>query len=329
MASSLAAPGRFTLGIDIGGTNTCFGIVSPEGEIILRGSLPTCGHYDFQAFADALHKEVTDSLHAAGLSASDLGALGVGAPCVDYRSGEIVGAVDLPWPSPTPLAAVMQATFGLPAHAENDANAAALGELAFGAARGLSDVLVITLGTGVGSAIICDGRLLHGYRGLAGELGHTIAERDSDRLCSCGRMGCLETYASARGVVCTAASMLALSAEESSLRRLTQMTAGDVGRAADNGDPIALRAFAETGKVLGSACAEFAAFCSPQAVIFFGGVARSFHHFEGAMRREYEKNLLWIYRENEVRFLPSTLPEADAAILGAAAVASSPSGFSI
>lgn len=310
------------LGIDIGGTNTAFGVVDRYGNILTRGKISTSVFSSFDDFVSALKHAVVDAMSAERLELESIYAIGVGAPCVNYSSGEIVGAVDLPWPSPIPLTATLSREFGAPAYADNDANAAALGEMRYGAGRGLTDVIVITLGTGVGSAIICDGHLLHGNRGLAGELGHVTIYPYSERECSCGRRGCLETYASARGVVATANKILTLSGSPSLLSDKSPLTTKRIAEAAAMGDSIALKVWEETGRVIGKACAEFAAFSSPEAFIFFGGVAKAFSYFEKSIRKSFEDNLLWIYKNSDIRFLTSSLPEADAAILGAAALVS-------
>lgn len=313
------ASSGLVLGIDMGGTHTAYAVVGDKGDIIARGSLDTTASPTFDRFIDDLYDSVVETLKTVNLDIKDLRAIGVGAPCVNHSSGVIEGAVDLPWPSPLPLTYKLSNRFNIPAAADNDANAAALGEMYYGVCRNVENFIMITLGTGVGSAIVCDGRLLHGKRGLAGELGHTLIRRDSGRPCSCGRYGCLETYASARGVARTAREYLETLNAPSPLRDLKEITAKDVGEAADKGDLIASETFRYTGKILGDACADFAAFSSPEAIVFFGGVAHSFRHFEPAMREAFQRNLLWIYN-NQIRFFQSGLPEADAALLGAAAV---------
>ncbi|MDE7413879.1 MAG: ROK family protein [Muribaculaceae bacterium] len=308
-----------TLGIDIGGTNTVFGIVDDNGDILAKGNIPTTGHPGFTEYIDNLYEAVSIKLRDAGIPYERLAAIGVGAPCINTRTGVIEGAVDLPWESPIPLTDRLTAVFGLPAAGENDANAAALGEMYYGAARGMDNYIMLTLGTGVGSAIICDGRLLRGKRGLAGELGHAIIRHDQQaRPCSCGRKGCLETYTSARGVVETAKRLISDTDTPSILRNFDEINAKDIGEAAKNGDPLALATFRITGDILGEACANFTTFSSPEAFIFFGGVAHSFPFFEEAMRRSFNRHLLWVY-DGQVSFMRSSLPEADAAILGAAA----------
>ena len=309
-----------TLGIDIGGTNTVYGIVDSMGKILVKGKVSTTGHENFAAFIDALYADVAKSMTDVGIDISSLAALGVGAPCMNPQTGVIEGAVDLPWPSPIHLTEELSKIFGIPAGGENDANAAALGEVYYGAGRNLDNFIMLTLGTGVGSAIICDGSLLHGTRGLAGELGHTIIRRGPEaRPCSCGRKGCLEMYASARGIVATAEELIQNSRLSSSLRDLESIDAKAIGLAAAADDPIAVETLRKTGKILGEACADFTAFSSPDAIIFFGGVAKSFPLFSEALEESYNANLLWVYKD-QVKFLTSSLPEADAAILGTAAV---------
>lgn len=313
----------YTLGIDIGGTNTVFGVVNSDGDIVVRGKISTTGHNSFPDYLTHLKDSVKKEAEIKGIDFSEIKAIGVGAPCLNPETGVIEGAVDLPWRSPIPLTYELRSIFGVPAAGENDANAAALGEMYYGSAKGLNNFIMITLGTGVGSAIICDGRLLHGKRGLAGELGHTIIRRDENaRMCNCGRRGCLETYVSARGLIETAKELLATSDEPSSLRNVHELNSKIIGEAAVNGDSISLQALNKTGEILGEACADFTAFSSPEAFIFFGGVAGSFTEFKDAMIESYRKNLLWVYDGN-VKFMKSSLNQDDAAILGAAAVGKS------
>ena len=309
------------LGIDLGGTNTVFGIVDSDGKIFCRGHIPTNGHLTFDEFISSLHSAVADSMRDSGLDFSQLRAIGIGAPCINPQTGVIEGAVNLPWPSPIHLTEELSKRFGIPAFGENDANAAAIGEMHFGAGRGLDNFIMITLGTGVGGAVICDGRLLHGKRGLAAELGHIPIVRTSEaRQCNCGRKGCLDAYATARGIVATAKDLLNESSAESLLRNLPDFDAKTIGEAAATGDRIALETFRITGELLGRACADFTAFSSPEAFIFFGGITGSFHLMHDAIIKAFNENLLWVY-EGQVDFRQSLLPQSDAAILGAAALA--------
>lgn len=310
-----------TLGIDIGGTNTAFGVVDHKGNILCRSSIPTTGHNSFSDFIDALHRAVELTMMAENLDPESLDVIGTGAPCLNCETGVIEGAVNLPWPSPLPLTQELSDAFGIPAYGENDANAAAIGEMCFGAGQGIDNFIMLTLGTGVGSAIICDGRLLRGKRGLAGELGHTLIRRGTEgRKCNCGRNGCLDAYVTARGLVATARQLIETTDTPSALRLKDDFDAKAIGEAAVAGDPLALEVLRFTGELLGEACADFTAFSSPEAFIFFGGVANSFPLFEEAMRESFKKNLLWVY-EGQVDFLRSALPETDAALLGVAAAA--------
>ncbi len=254
-------------------------------------------------------------------------AIGAGAPCANRETGCIEAATDLPWQSPVPLARMLSDAFGLPAAITNDANAAAAGEMAYGRARGIRNFIMITLGTGVGSGIVCDGHLLSGARGFAGELGHVIVKADSDRLCGCGRKGCLQTYCSAKGVVATALEFLRESDEDSLLREIDPevLTAKDVYKAALRDDKIARRVFEYTGEVLGEACANFAAYTDPEAIILFGGVAKAGKLLSDPMKDMMNKKTLHLYR-NRIEVIPSSLPDAEAAILGASALAWSLNG---
>lgn len=312
--------GNLSLGIDIGGTNTVFGVVDAEGNILCRGSIPTSGNLLFKEFIQALRDAVETGAKEAGIDYGDIVAIGAGAPCINRETGVIEGAVNLPWPSPLSLTEELTQVFGLPAYAENDANAAAIGEMYFGAGKGLDNFIMITLGTGVGGAVICDGRLLHGKRGLAGELGHIPVVHAGDaRKCNCGLRGCLDAYASARGVVATARELIENTDTPSLLRGLEVFDAKIIGEAAASGDKIALETFRITGEILGKACADFTAFSSPEAFVFFGGISGSYPFFEKSLIESYNKNLLWIY-DSQVKFHRSKLSQSDAAILGAAAL---------
>lgn len=300
------------LSIDLGGTHAAYAVVSSTGEVSSRGSLDTADYNTFEELLEALSEVV---------GSSSFEAVAFCAPAVDSQ-GVIRGAVDLPWPSPIYLSELTSAKFGKPCVACNDANAAAMGEWMFGAARGMRDFIVLTLGTGIGAGVVCDGKLLLGHRGLAGELGHTLVRRgDAARPCTCGRRGCLETYCAARGVVMTAKELLAHLRDESSAVRSYpdgEITAKDVAEAALSGEEWALEAFRITGKILGEACADFAACFSPQAIILFGGVAKAGDVLLTPTRESFAKNLLWLYDGNTEVIL-SGLEGGDAALLGAAA----------
>ena len=319
--TEITLPDSLSLGIDIGGTHAVFAIVGPKGKIYCRGSLRTRDYPLFPNFVYALKDAVEAIARKSGIELSAIAGIGVGAPCVNSITGIVEGAVDLPWPSPVPLAEALQKAFGVPVGAANDANAAAMGEMYYGSCMDYDDFIMLTLGTGVGSAIVADGNMILGKRALAGELGHTIVRPGSDRMCSCGRRGCLEMYCSARGVVLTARRLLDSGTDESLLRAIPpdELSSKDISLAAAAGDSVALATMRITGEVLGEACANFTAFSSPEAFVFFGGVARAFPYFKDAMLESYRRNLLWVYRD-QVKFLQSDLPADDAALLGAAAV---------
>lgn len=298
----------------MGGTNTAFGIVDANGNIVAHGNIPTTGHDTPQAWADALADAIKAQLSRLDF---EIASAGVGAPCANTTTGCIENAADLPWPSPIPLAQLIEERLHVPVTITNDANAAAAGEMAYGAARGLKNFIMLTLGTGVGGGIVCDGHLLSGSRGFAGELGHVVV--GGNRPCGCGRKGCLETYCSARGVVNTARMLLDASPSDSSLRDLHEFTAKDVYDAAMEGDEIAKAVFHFTGLALGEACANFAAFTDPEAIVLFGGVANAGDMLLEPMREAFDAHALHLYA-GRVKFLVSTLNSAQAPILGAAAL---------
>lgn len=312
---------EYVIAVDMGGTNTEFAIVDRTGEILGRSSIPTCGHTDLDGYIDALHQGAMQLARELGVEWRIL-AIGCGAPAANQASGCIQVATNLPWPAPVPLAAKLEEKFCMPATITNDANAAAAGEMLYGKARGLKNFIVITLGTGVGSGIVCDGHLLSGSRGFAGELGHVVVMRDSDRHCGCGRNGCLETFCSARGIVETARRMLATDGSPSTLRDIpaNELSAKDISEAARRGDRIALRVYHYTGRVLGEACATFAAFTDPVAIVLFGGVAKAGNLIIEPMRAAMEPALLHLY-QNRIEIMTSGLPDAEAALLGVSAVA--------
>lgn len=308
----------YTIGVDMGGTNTRFALVDRSGRVSGRGNMATCGFKTAMDFASHLSSKMRELVDGAD---GKVIGIGIGAPCANPSTGCIEAATDLPWPSPIPLAAMLRDGTSLQVEISNDANAAAMGAMAYGVARGLRNFIMLTLGTGVGGGVVCDSHLLSGSQGFAGELGHVAFPFAADRICSCGRRGCLQTVASAGGVVETARRMLAESDSPSSLRNVMEegLTAQIIGEHADNGDVLSREVFRFTGKCLGEACASFAAFTDPDAIVLFGGVANSFHLLEESMREALEKNALHLYR-NRIRILRSVLPESDAALLGAASL---------
>ncbi len=310
----------YVIGIDMGGTNTVFGIVDARGVVLASDSIKTRKHSNINDYIDELYTECMRLVRANDAEDKIYG-IGVGAPNANYFTGVIEDGVNLPWPTPIPFAAMLQEKFGIPVAITNDANAAAIGEMTYGAARGLKDFIMITLGTGVGSGIVINGQVVYGHDGFAGELGHMIVKRNNGRLCGCGRTGCLETYCSATGVARTAREFLEIRNEPSSLRNLPieEITSKDVYDAAMAGDKLAKEVFEYTGNILGEALADFTVFSSPEAFVLFGGLAKSGDLLLRPLRNSMEKNMLSIFK-NKVKVLPSELKEADAAVLGASAL---------
>lgn len=311
MAQALA------LGIDIGGTGTAFGIVDRRGQILEQSSMATTGHATVQDFIAALKKEVGPMIERAG--ADNIKGVGVGAPNGNFYTGEVAYAANLPWEGVIPFAKLLSQSLNKPVTLTNDANAAAIGEMMYGAAKGMKDFILITLGTGVGSGFVANGQLIYGHDGFAGEIGHVIAVRNG-RDCGCGRRGCLETYASATGIVRSAEEWLKERDDETSLRQVSgKITAKVIHEAAEQGDALALELFEYTGKILGETLADAVAITSPQAIIFFGGLARSGEMLMKHVRTHMEASLLRVFK-NKVSLTYSALADADAAILGASAL---------
>jgi glucokinase len=313
----------YVVGIDIGGTNTVFGVVDARGTILHSGSIETGKHKAVDDYLNELAQAVRTVIDKVGGSHKMKG-IGIGAPMGNYISGCIENAANLPptWGNYIPLAQAMSERLDhIPVTVTNDANAAAIGEMTYGAARGLKDFIMITLGTGVGSGIVIGGNLVYGHDGFAGELGHVIVRRPNGRQCGCGRQGCLETYASATGIVRTAREYLETRTESSLLRDLDPktMTSIDISKAAMKGDKIALEIFEVTGQMLGEAFADFIAFSSPKAIILFGGLARAGKLISDPIQKAMDKNVLSIYA-GKTEILFSQLKESDAAILGAGAL---------
>ena len=310
----------YVIGIDMGGTNTVFGIVDARGTVIASSSIKTAKHSDVNDYVDELYNEIT-KLMADNDAIGKINGIGVGAPNGNYYTGMIEEAPNLPWPSPIPFADLMTQKFGIPRIITNDANAAAIGEMTYGAARGMKDFIMITLGTGVGSGIVVNGQMVYGHDGFAGELGHVIMKRKNGRTCGCGRTGCLEAYCSATGVARTAREFLELRSDESKLRELQieDITSKDVYDCAIAGDKLAKEIFDYTGNIPGEALADFTAFSSPEAFIIFGGLAKSGDLLMNPVKEAFEKNVLGIYR-GKVKILLSEMKEADAAVLGASAL---------
>ena len=310
----------YVVGIDIGGTNTVFGIVDARGTIIASGSIETNKFNEVEDYVNELHTELFRLLEQNNATDKIMG-IGVGAPNGNYFNGTIEFAPNLPWRGVIPLAQMLTDRFGIPVSLTNDANAAAIGEMTYGAARGLKDFIMITLGTGVGSGIVVNGQLVYGHDGFAGELGHVIVRPNNGRLCGCGRTGCLEAYTSATGVARTAREFLEVRNDPSSLRQIPiqDITSKDVYDAAITGDKLALEIFDYTGKILGEAFANFIAFSSPKAIILFGGLAKAGDLILKPIKEAMDRNTLNIYK-GKVKIMFSELKESDAAVLGASAL---------
>lgn len=267
----------YVIGLDLGGTNSVFGIVDRRGSIIATTSVKTQEQNDVEVYVDNCCTALKKIIEEVG-GIEKIQAMGIGAPDANYYTGIIDNPANLPWKGEIPLAKMFSDRLGIPVALTNDANAAAIGEMAYGAAKGMKNFIMITLGTGVGSGIVVNGQVVYGSDGFAGELGHVIVDKSSEaRSCGCGRKGCLETYCSATGVARTA-QMIVSSSERPTLLRnipLDEITSKDVAIAASQGDEVAKEIFEFTGKILGEACADFAAFSSPEAFIFFGGLTKA------------------------------------------------------
>jgi glucokinase len=322
--SGVSTPTSFeplAIGIDIGGTGTKFGIVDRNGNLLFSGEMSTRGHASLDAFIDELYNNLSVLIEKAGGSGRMRG-IGVGAPNGNFYSGTVEYAPNLPWRGIIPLAKLIQGKFQLPSLLTNDANAAAIGEMMYGAAKGMKDFIMITLGTGVGSGIVANGKLIYGHDGFAGELGHTIIIPNGRIHEGTGKKGSLESYASATGVKLTAIEMLENSKEQSLLRDTPndKLDSRVVYDAAIKGDKLAKSIFDFTGTILGLALANFVMFSSPEAIILFGGLTKAGDLILKPTRENMEANLIQVF-QNKVKILVSHLKESDAAILGASALA--------
>lgn len=306
-------------GLDIGGTNTVIGLVTKKGESLVESTISTKGFSRFDLYVDAIVSEI-DKLHKKVSTDYSIRGVGIGAPNGSYNIGCIVDAPNLDWKGVLPICQDISSKTSLPSVVTNDANAAALGEMLFGGAKNMNDFLVITLGTGLGSGIVANGKLVIGHDGFAGELGHTTVFQNG-RECGCGNRGCLETYASATGIKRTVLTLLADSNKPSVFRGITfdSLSAKMIADAAHNRDTIALEAFEYTGKILGTKLAEVVALFSPEAIFFFGGLANAGELIFEPTKRHMESNLFPIFR-NKVKLLPSGLEGKNAAVLGGAAL---------
>ena len=319
MNSNMERP--YVVGIDIGGTNTVFGIVDARGNIICSDSVKTQAYLSPDKYVDEVCKNLTPLIDKVG-GIDKIKGIGVGAPNGNFYTGTIEFAPNLPWKGVIPLAAMFEERLSIPTALTNDANAAAVGEMTYGAARGMREFIMLTLGTGVGSGIVINGQVVYGHDGFAGELGHVCVRRHDGRPCGCGRKGCLEAYCSATGVARTARELLAARTEPSLLREIPaeNITSKDVYDAAVKGDEIAKGIFEFTGTLLGEALSDFVAFSSPEAIVLFGGLAKSGSYIMNPIQKAMEENILNIYK-GKTKLLVSELKDSDAAVLGASALA--------
>src|SRR3989339_336241 len=307
-----------TLGIDVGGTNTAFGFVDINGKCITDSSIPTKANSSAADLFARLNPEI-DNLYKTISDNAILKGVGIGAPNANYYHGTVENPPNLRWGTVNIIEIIRQ-YYDVPAAITNDANASAIGEMLFGAAKGMKHFIVITLGTGLGSGIVVDGKLVYGSDGFAGEIGHTVFDPNG-RLCGCGKKGCLETYASATGIRRTVMELLANSNQYSSLRSISfnDLDSKMIFEAAKAGDKIALEAFNFTGRVLGQKLADAIAVTSPEAIILFGGLALAGELIIKPTKISMEENLFHVFR-NKVKILQSGLPEGNSAVLGASAL---------
>ena len=310
----------FVVGVDIGGTGTKFGIVDNVGNVLFASEISTKKHKEVYSFIDELHQELSVLIEKVG-GVGRIKGIGVGAPNGNVYTGTIEYAPNLPWKGIIPLAKMLQDKFKIPVRLTNDANAAAVGEMMYGAAQGMKDFIMITLGTGVGSGIVANGQLIYGHDGFAGELGHTIIIPDGRLHAGTGKRGSLESYASATGVTESALEILNQTDRPSLLRDIPreELNSKFVFEAATKGDEVAKEVFEFTGKILGMALANFVMFSSPEAIILFGGLTKAGDLILKPTREHLEANVIEIF-QNKVKILVSHLKESDAAILGASAL---------
>ncbi|MBL4650206.1 MAG: ROK family protein [Aureispira sp.] len=308
---------KVSVGIDIGGTNTVWGLINEQGQVQVDGSILTKNYLEPSDFVAKLALEIKNALKQD--SRFELIGIGIGAPNGNYFNGTIEYAPNLAWEGIVPLQKMFQAHFNLPVWVTNDANAAAIGEMLFGAAQGMKDFVIVTLGTGLGSGFVVNGELVYGHDGFAGELGHTIVERNG-RTCGCSRKGCLETYASATGIVCTAKEKLENYQGKSLLQEQEHVSSKVIADCAAQGDALALEIFDYTAEYLGFSLANTVAISSPEAIILFGGLANAGALIVDPTRRFMEQYMLNLF-QNKVKLLISTVPQHQAAILGAGALA--------
>ena len=312
----------YVIGLDLGGTNSVFGIVDSRGDIKATTAIKTQNYANVGDYVDASVEALQIIIDQVG-GIDKIKAMGIGAPNANYYRGTIEYAPNIVWGHEccVPLADMFKEKLGIPVAITNDANAAAIGEMTYGVARGMKNFIMLTLGTGVGSGIVVNGQLVYGSDGFAGELGHDIMRRENGRTCGCGRTGCLEAYCSATGVARTAREFLSTSDTPSLLRSIKpeDITSLDVSIAAGNGDELAKRVYEFTGEMLGEACADFAVFSSPEAFIFFGGLTKAGDLIMNPIKKSYDDHVMPIFK-GKAQFLISGLEGSSAAVLGASAI---------
>ena len=309
---------KVVAGVDIGGTNTVFGIVDTEGKVLSEGHLKTTDYPEIKDFVKALGAGVKKLL--AGKKDLELVGIGIGAPDANYHRGTIEHAPNLAWKGIVPLGELVKKELNVQVAVTNDANAAAMGEMVFGGAKGMKNFIILTLGTGLGSGIVVDGKLVYGHTGFAGEVGH-LCVVPGGRECGCGRKGCLETYASATGLVKTVSLMISEMRADSPLRDIppAKLTSKAIAEAAEEGDPIALKAMDYTAEKLGLGIINSIVYTSPEAIFLFGGLANAGELLFKPVR-DYLKKHNYILFKNTVKILPSGIPESNGAVLGSAAL---------
>lgn len=309
----------YVIGLDLGGTNSVFGIVDARGNIVATTAIKTQAYPDFDDYVKASVDALMPIIDTVG-GIEKIKALGIGAPNGNYYNGTIEYAANLVWQGVVPIAKKFEEALGIPVIVTNDANAAAVGEFTYGVARGMKNFIMITLGTGVGSGIYINGQLVLGCDGLAGELGHLTVIPDG-RTCGCGRKGCLETYCSATGVARTAREYLDKRDTPSLLRDIKpeDITSFEVYKAAVAGDELAKEIFEVTGSMLGEACANFALFCSPEAFIFMGGLTKAGDLLMKPLQKAYDEHVLSVYK-GKAKLMLSGLKDSETAVLGASAL---------
>lgn len=309
----------YVIGLDLGGTNSVFGIVDARGNIVATTAIKTQAYPDFDDYVKASVDALMPIIDTVG-GIEKIKALGIGAPNGNYYNGTIEYAANLVWQGVVPIAKKFEEALGIPVIVTNDANAAAVGEFTYGVARGMKNFIMITLGTGVGSGIYINGQLVLGCDGLAGELGH-LTVIPGGRTCGCGRKGCLETYCSATGVARTAREYLDKRDTPSLLRDIKpeDITSFEVYKEAVAGDELAKEIFEVTGSMLGEACANFALFCSPEAFIFMGGLTKAGDLLMKPLQKAYDEHVLSVYK-GKAKLMLSGLKDSETAVLGASAL---------